>query len=163
MKVDALTICYVCMLHAASCHFCCSILLVLINGPMTVKDCNPRVASVSSWTLLQVFVPYANASTTNETAKYLDSHLVHTGQFFSTDAMNTYVGPDCPTRCTTPCKSIICLLVCAVALCVQQQQISVVQVNLSGHFAMKACKLAWQSSCSSPLLDCFCLAHLAHS
>lgn len=42
---------------------------------------------------VQVFVPYANASTTNETAQYLDSHLVHTGQFFSTDAMNTYVSP----------------------------------------------------------------------
>ena len=43
--------------------------------------------------MLQVFVPYSNASTTNETAKYLDSHLVHTGQFFSTDAMHTYVRP----------------------------------------------------------------------
>ena len=41
---------------------------------------------------MQVFVPNANASSTNETARYLDSHLVHTGRFFSTDALNAYVG-----------------------------------------------------------------------
>ena len=40
---------------------------------------------------LQAFVPYSNASTTNETARYEDSHMVHTGQFFSTDLLNTYV------------------------------------------------------------------------
>ena len=40
---------------------------------------------------LQAFVPYSNASTTNETARYEDSHMVHTGQFFNTDLLNTYV------------------------------------------------------------------------
>lgn len=40
---------------------------------------------------LQAFVPYTNASSSNETARYLDSHLVHTGQFFNTNLLNTYV------------------------------------------------------------------------
>ena len=49
--------------------------------------------------LLQAFVPYSNASTTNETARYEDSHMVHTGQFFSTDLLNTYVS-------TAPCACL---------------------------------------------------------
>ena len=59
---------------------------------------------------VQVFVPYANASTTNETAKYLDSHLVHTGQFFSTDARNTYVRPPpLPTAFLQMCVYVVCV------------------------------------------------------
>ena len=59
---------------------------------------------------VQVFVPYANASTTNETAKYLDSHLVHTGQFFSTDAMNTHVRPPpLPTASLQMCVYAVCV------------------------------------------------------
>ena len=59
---------------------------------------------------VQVFVPYANASTTNETAQYLDSHLVHTGQFFSTDAMNTYVcPPPLPTAFLQMCVDAVCV------------------------------------------------------
>lgn len=41
--------------------------------------------------VLQAFVPTHNLTTTNETARYVDSHLVHTGQFFNTDVMNAYV------------------------------------------------------------------------
>ena len=57
--------------------------------------------------LLQAFVPTHNLTTTNETAIYEDSHLVHTGQFFNTDLMNSYVSFCISWRCELwlPCPT----------------------------------------------------------
>lgn len=59
---------------------------------------------------LQAFVPYSNASTTNETARYEDSHVVHTGQFFNTDLLNTYVRTATllVPVCSSPLKNSSC-------------------------------------------------------
>jgi len=62
--------------------------------------------------ILQAFVPYSNASTTNETARYEDSHMVHTGQFFNTDLLNTYVStaPLLVPACSCLLKNSSCQL-----------------------------------------------------
>lgn len=80
---------------------------------------------------LQAFVPYTNASSSNETARYLDSHLVHTGQFFNTDLLNTYV-----RHLHTSC-------LCTYRLCSSPCQHSIMHVftAMSGHHIIQHRKL----------------------
>ena len=113
---------------------------------------------------MQVFVPYANASATNETAKYLDSHLVHTGQFFSTDAMHTYVRPFCPALPTAflqICLYAVCVPNITQTYCLPVNSVLMLYVCLPLPPHTGFCKCVRHSPCPVMLASLLCKVHEA--
>ncbi|KAL0048124.1 hypothetical protein WJX82_008259 [Trebouxia sp. C0006] len=79
-----------------------------VNGLATFETIFPgRYTGRTPHIHAKAFVPYSNASTTNETARYEDSHMVHTGQFFNTDLLNTYVQTIYPYSSNTQAGSLM--------------------------------------------------------